>query len=167
MNSFIEMNIHQLELNLLLSNPTVVLKDVNSDRKLALFIDKDHVDILNKSINGDALPFCCSIQTTLEIIPAIGGRFLAVEISRQDENGCYSDLVIRNYKNEEIRLSSPTGFALVMAQYSGIPILVSEQLFKNSKVAEVTETDLDMMLEKMNRELISLLNGQKNLKYKM
>jgi len=161
------MEIATLDLQLSQALPTLVLKDLHNERSMVLFIDYDYVELLNEGLKQEMPEPDGMMKTWLDSITALGGHLLRAEIFDYTDETYQACVIVRRQDGSENRISSPVGFALSAALYSGVSVFVKEDIIEQNTEMEFTPDEADDLMQETGKKLMDKFNSSYVSKYKM
>jgi bifunctional DNase/RNase len=142
----IEMKIESIRVSLMSPNQVVILKEVDGDRRLPIFIGKTEGDAVAFHLNGMAVPRPLTHDLAASILTALDARASHVLISDLRNQHFYATIIL-NLDDTEVMLDARPSDAIAIAVRVGCPIFVEEHVMEEvgvrpSEQASASEKDL-------------------------
>jgi bifunctional DNase/RNase len=164
---FRPMLISGLTLDPLTNSPIVILKEVDGDRTLPIWIGLLEATAIASELEG--IKF--SRPMTHDLLKTIIDR-IDIEVNKIEvcdlKNNTYYALIHLNHKGKEISIDARPSDALALSLRMGAPIFVSEEVIKKSKQIDLAAEPEDKTEQgKKWHEILEKLDPEDFGKYKM
>src|SRR3990172_9250981 len=138
----IEVTVDSIRVSLMSTHRVVILKDVESERYLPIWIGPCEADAVTVELQEVevARPLTHDILKT--IINALGGRLVRVEISDLKNEIFYATLVIEA-KGKELEIDARSSDALALAVRSKVSIYVDDDVMTKAAILPEAETEAE------------------------
>ena len=138
----VEVTVDSIRVSLMSTHRVVILKDVESDRYLPIWIGPCEADAITVELQEVevARPLTHDILKTT--IGALGGRLIRVEISDLKNDIFYATLVIES-KGKSLEIDARSSDALALAVRSKVPIYVDDDVMTKAAILPEAETESD------------------------
>ncbi|MFP4395778.1 MAG: bifunctional nuclease family protein [Anaerolineales bacterium] len=142
----IEVELETIQMSLVSPHRIVVLRDLDAERYLPIWIGPCEAEAISVRLNGVDLPRPLTHDLTVNILDMLGAELQYIYINALVDNTFYAQLIL-DLGNEVIEVDSRPSDAMAIAVRADAPIYVSEQVMDEASVAP--EPDI---LEEASRE---------------
>lgn len=136
----VEVTVDSIRVSLMSTHRVVILKDVEGERYLPIWIGPCEADAITVELQEVEVARPLTHDILKNIISALGGKVLRVEISDLKTDIFYATLVIET-KGKVIEIDSRSSDALALAVRAKVPIYVNDEVM--TKAAIVPESEMD------------------------
>ncbi|MBL8164543.1 MAG: bifunctional nuclease family protein [Anaerolineae bacterium] len=148
----IEVIIDSIRVSLMSQHRVVVLKDINNERYLPIWIGPCEAEAITVKLQEMPTPRPLTHDLIKSVIREMGGRVAHILISELRQDVFYARVVIE-LGGEQVEVDSRPSDAIALAVRVNVPIFVSESVMDKAarepdedierQVTEVTDTELD------------------------
>lgn len=137
----IELKIESVRVSLMSANQVVILKELDGERRLPIFIGKTEGDAITLHLNGVHVPRPLTHDLAANILSKLNARLSHVLISDLRNQHFYAMLIMRSGDDAEGELTfdARPSDAIAIAVRMGCPIFVEEHVMDEAGVK--IETD--------------------------
>jgi hypothetical protein len=136
----IEMKIESVRVSLMSPNQVVILKEVDGERHLPIFIGKTEGDAITFQLNGAPVPRPLTHDLAASILTALEATASHVVISDLRNQHFYAALVLK-VDETEVMLDARPSDAIAIAVRVECPIFVEEHVLDEAGVQPAERTD--------------------------
>lgn len=136
----VEVTVDSIRVSLMSTHRVVILKDVESERYLPIWIGPCEADAITVELQEVEVARPLTHDILKNVIAALGGRVVRVEISDMKSDIFYATLVIET-KGKTVEIDSRSSDALALAVRAKVPIYVHDEVM--SKVAIEPESEME------------------------
>jgi uncharacterized protein len=130
----VEVKIEAVRVSLMTTTQVVILKDVNEDRFLPIFIAKPEGDSITVHLRDDAPGRPMSHDLALQIAQFLDAQLVRIQIVALRDKHYFAEIVIES-DGQEIVLDSRASDAIALAVRAQCPMYVSEDIMVEVGVA--------------------------------
>lgn len=140
----IEVEISSIRVSLMNQNRLVVLKDINSDRFLPIFIGHFEAEAINFELQEGLPPHPRPLTHDLlkNVIESMGGRVVHILVNDLRDDTFYARIVI-DIDGRTIEVDARPSDALALALRTKSPMFVSEAVMKRSALEPEDDIELN------------------------
>ncbi len=146
----IEVVIDSIRVSLMSQHRVVILKDVNSDRLLPIWIGPYEADAITSELQEEAPSRPMTHDLLKSIIYELGGRMVHVYISELRNDVYYARLVV-DMDGRQVEIDSRSSDAIALAVRAKVPIFVSEAVLERAGIRP--DEDVQNQIEDEPREM--------------
>jgi len=149
----IEVNIDSVRISLMTQNRVVVLREVNSQRYLPIWIGAPEADAITLRLQGIVVDRPLTHDLLYKTITTLGAEVEYVVVSDLKNDIFYAEIVLDVDENE-VRIDSRPSDALALAVRAEVPIYVKERVM--AEAGRVPEPDItaDVLLQEGSADKI-------------
>lgn len=140
MNDMIEVVIDSIRVGLMSQNRVVILREVETERYLAIWIDAYMAEQITFALQDIEVARPMSHDLMKQILQSLNARLVRVEVTELKNEVFYGNLVIELENGHEISIDSRPSDALALAVRTNIPILVAREVMEEAGI--VPEQDI-------------------------
>jgi bifunctional DNase/RNase len=129
----IEVKIESIRVSLMSPNQVVILKELDGERRLPLFIGKTEGDAITFKLNEVAVPRPLTHDLAVSVISELGAQPVHVVIHELRNKHFFAAIVLK-VDNNEMRLDARPSDALAMAVRVDCPIYVEDAVMDEAGV---------------------------------
>ncbi len=129
----IEVTLETLQMSLVSPHRIVVLREINMERYLPIWIGPCEAEAIANRLNGIEIPRPQTHDLIVNILDALDADLLYVHINALIDNTFFARLVV-NCNDQEIEIDSRPSDAIAIAVRLGIPIFVAEEVMNEAGV---------------------------------
>lgn len=141
----IEVKIESIRVSLMSPNQVVILKELEGERRLPIFIGKTEGDAITFKLNEIAVPRPLTHDLAVNVMSELGAQPVHVVIHELRRQHFFAAIVY-SANNAEMRLDARPSDAMAVAVRANCPIYVEEAVMKEAGVlpsqAQGAERDL-------------------------
>ena len=141
----IEVVIDSVRVSLMTQHRLVVLKDLNSERYLTIFIDAAVAEAITNELHKQKTPRPMTHDLLHDVVRELGGSVLHVLINKVQRDIYYARIVLEN-EGREVDIDSRSSDAIALAVRAQVPIYVDARVMErvammpDAHVVSETET---------------------------
>lgn len=136
----IEVIIDSIRVSLMSQHRVVVLKDINSERYLPIWIGPCEADAITVKLNDLPTPRPLTHDLLKSAIRELGGRVIHVFINELRQDVYYARIVV-DLAGEQVEIDSRPSDAVALAVRANVPIFVAEAVM--DKAARAPDEDIE------------------------
>ncbi|HLF02445.1 MAG TPA: bifunctional nuclease family protein [Anaerolineales bacterium] len=136
----IEVTVDSIRVSLMSTHRVVILKDVESERYLPIWIGPCEADAITVELQEVEVARPLTHDILKNIINALGGKVLRVEISDLKTDIFYATLIIET-KGKVVEIDSRSSDALALAVRAKVPIYVNDDVMNKAAIMPESEVD--------------------------
>lgn len=130
----IEVVIESIRIGLMSQNRIIILKDINSDRHLIIWIEQYMAEQITLALQELEIARPMTHDLMLTSIKQMGGRIDRVEVIQLKDDTFFAQIVIENPDGTKINIDSRPSDALSLAVRANTSIFVSEEVMEEAGV---------------------------------
>ncbi len=157
----IEVKIESIRVSLMSPNQVVILREVEGERRLPIFIGKSEGDAITFKLNEDIAPRPLTHDLAVDIMAELGVQLKHVVIHELRRQHFFA-AIIYNVNNVEMRLDARPSDAMALAVRVNCPIYVEEAVMDEAGVIPSQEHDAQRDLGAFDDFISSLDLGDLN-----
>jgi bifunctional DNase/RNase len=146
MNDMVEVVIDSIRVGLMSQNRVIILKEVDTDRFLAIWIDPYMAEQITFALQEVEVARPMSHDLLKQVLNNLNARLLRVEVVDLKNEVFYGNLVLETDNGHTINIDSRPSDALALAVRSNVPILVSRKVMEEAGI--VPEEDISVQAER-------------------
>lgn len=140
----VEVTVDSIRVSLMSTHRVVILKDVESERYLPIWIGPCEADAITVELQEVEVARPLTHDILKNVISALGAKVLRVEISDLKSDIFYATLVLDS-KGKVVEIDSRSSDALALAVRAKVPIYVHDEVM--TKAAIVPESEVEEAAE--------------------
>jgi uncharacterized protein len=135
----IEVKIRALMMDPNSGTPIIILKDVQSDTMLPIWVGAYEANAIALEIEKIAPPRPMTHDLLRNLIIQLGVRVERVVVTKLHDNTFYAEIEMRNSEGDHMKLDSRPSDAIALALRADCPIFVNTEVIKASRNSIPTE----------------------------
>lgn len=136
----VEVVIDSIRVGLMSQNRVIILREINSDRYLAIWIDAYMAEQITFALQEIEVARPMSHDLMRQILQSLNAHLLRVEVTELKNEVFYGNLVIETDNGHVINIDTRTSDALALAVRINVPILVSNKVMNEAGI--IPEQDI-------------------------
>jgi len=148
----VEVTVDSIRVSLMSTHRVVILKDVESERYLPIWIGPCEADAITVELQEVEVARPLTHDILKNVIGALGGKVLRVEISDLKSDIFYATVVIES-RGKTVEIDSRSSDALALAVRAKVPIYVHDEVM--GKAAILPESEIEEAAEAGGEERLS------------
>lgn len=166
MNEMVEVVIDSIRVGLMSQNRVIILRETNTDRYLAIWIDAYMAEQITFALQEIEVARPMSHDLLKQVLNALNARLIRVEVTELKNEVFYGNLVVLTDSGHEINIDSRPSDALALAVRSNVPILVSQKVMEEAGIipekdisessAPRTQSETEQPAQPMNEDRLSI-----------
>lgn len=140
MNDMVEVVIDSIRVGLMSQNRVIILKEVDTDRFLAIWIDPYMAEQITFALQEVEVARPMSHDLLKQVLTQLNARLLRVEVVDLKNEVFFGNLVLETDNGHTVNIDSRPSDALALAVRSNVPILVSRKVMEEAGI--VPEDDI-------------------------
>jgi len=140
MDEMVEVVIDSIRVGLMSQNRVIILRETNTDRYLAIWIDAYMAEQITFALQEVEVARPMSHDLLKHVMQALNARLVRVEVTELKNEVFFGNLVVATDSGHEINIDSRPSDALALAVRSNVPILVANQVMDEAGI--VPEKDI-------------------------
>lgn len=148
----VEVTVDSIRVSLMSTHRVVILKDVESERYLPIWIGPCEADAITVELQEVEVARPLTHDILKNVISALGGKVLRVEISDLKSDIFYATVVIES-RGKSVEIDSRSSDALALAVRAKVPIYVHDEVM--TKAAILPESEIEEAAEGGGEERLS------------
>jgi hypothetical protein len=136
----VEVTVDSIRVSLMSTHRVVILKDVESERYVPIWIGPCEADAITVELQEVEVARPLTHDILKNVIAALGGRVLRVEISDLKSDIFYATLVIET-KGKVLEIDSRSSDALALAVRAKAPIYVHDEVMDKAAIIPEKEAE--------------------------
>jgi bifunctional DNase/RNase len=145
----IEVVIDSIRVSLMSQHRVVILKDINSERLLPIWIGPHESEAITNELQNDKPSRPMTHDLLKSTITELGGRIIHVYISEISSDVYYARLVIE-VNGKQVEIDSRSSDAIALAIRAKVPMFVMEDVFERASI--VPDEDIQHQLQQPEEE---------------
>jgi bifunctional DNase/RNase len=142
MNEMVEVVIDSIRVGLMSQNRVILLREVDSDRFLAIWIDPYMAEQITFALQEVEVARPMSHDLLKQVIQNLNARLLRVEVLDLKNEVFYGNIVVETDNGHTINIDSRPSDALALAVRANVPILVSDKVMEDAGI--IPEEDISL-----------------------
>ena len=138
MNNLIEVQIDSVRVHLMTPNRLVVLKQVNSDRYLPIWVGVYEAEAITVALQEVEVSRPLTHDLLKNVFNAFNARITRIEIVKL-ENDTYYGAIIADVNGKELRIDSRSSDAIALSVRAHVPILVHASVMDAASIIPEVE----------------------------
>jgi bifunctional DNase/RNase len=134
MNDMIEVVIDSIRVGLMSQNRVVILREVATERYLAIWIDAYMAEQITFALQEIEVARPMSHDLMKQILQSLNARLVRVEVTALKDEVYYGNLVLELENGHEINIDSRPSDALALAVRTNIPILIATEVMDEAGI---------------------------------
>jgi bifunctional DNase/RNase len=148
MNNLIEVQIDSVRVHLMTPNRLVVLKQVNSERYLPIWVGPYEAEAITIALQEVEMSRPLTHDLLKNVFHALNARITRVEVVKL-ENDTYYGTIVAEVDGREVRVDSRSSDAIALAVRAHVPILVHPSVMEKASI--IPEEDMPQESEKSQK----------------
>lgn len=140
MSEMVEVVIDSIRVGLMSQNRVIILREVESDRYLAIWIDAYMAEQITFALQEIEVARPMSHDLMKQILLSLNARLVRVEVTELKNEVFYGNLVVELDNGHQLNIDSRPSDALALAVRANVPILISEQVMEEAGI--IPERDI-------------------------
>jgi len=140
MDDMVEVVIDSIRVGLMSQNRVIILRESNTDRYLAIWIDAYMAEQITFALQEIEVARPMSHDLLKQVLQALNARLIRVEVTELKNEVYYGNLVVETDNGHQINIDSRPSDALALAVRSNVPILVSQKVMDEAGI--IPEKDI-------------------------
>jgi uncharacterized protein len=136
----VEVTVDSIRVSLMSTHRVVILKDIESERYLPIWIGPCEADAITVELQEVEVARPLTHDILKNVIGALGGKVLRIEISDLKSDIFYATVVIES-RGKTIEIDSRSSDALALAVRAKVPIFVHDEVM--GKAAILPESEME------------------------
>jgi uncharacterized protein len=136
----VEVKIEAVRVSLMTTTQVVILKDVNEERFLPIFIAKPEGDAITVHLREDVPGRPMSHDLALQMIQSLEAQLVRVQVVALRNDHYFAEVVLED-KGQEIVLDSRVSDAIALAVRAHCPMFVAEDIMIEAGVVRNDDDD--------------------------
>lgn len=145
MNDMLEVVIDSIRVGLMSQNRVIILREVDTDRFLAIWIDPYMAEQITFALQEVEVARPMSHDLLKQVLQNLNARLIRVEVIELKNEVFYGNLVVETDNGHTIKIDSRPSDALALAVRTNVPILVSQQVMEEAGI--IPEDDISIETE--------------------
>ena len=133
MNNLIEVQIDSVRVHLMTPNRLVVLKQVNSERYLPIWVGPYEAEAITIALQEVEMSRPLTHDLLKNVFHALNARITRVEVVKL-ENDTYYGTIVADVDGREVRVDSRSSDAIALAVRAHVPILVHPSVMEKASI---------------------------------
>lgn len=133
MNNMIEVQIDSVRVHLMTPNRLVVLKQVNAERYLPIWVGPYEAEAITIALQEVEMSRPLTHDLLKNVFNALNARILRVEVVKL-ENDTYFGTIVAEVNGGEVRVDSRSSDAIALAVRAHVPILVHPSVMEQASI---------------------------------
>lgn len=133
MNNLIEVQIDSVRVHLMTPNRLVVLKEVNAERYLPIWVGVYEAEAITIALQEVEMSRPLTHDLLKNVFAQLNARILRVEVVKL-ENDTYYGTIVAEFNGGEIRVDSRSSDAIALAVRAHVPILVHPSVMEKASI---------------------------------
>ncbi len=138
----IEVTIDSVRVSLTSPHRVVILKDVNAERYLPIWIGSFEADAITIELQGITMPRPLTHDLLKDVISKMGGKVSHVVVNALYKDTFYAYIVVE-VNGKRLNIDSRPSDALALAVRTGAPIFVEESVMEKASITPKEEEGAD------------------------
>jgi bifunctional DNase/RNase len=145
MNDMLEVVIDSIRVGLMSQNRVIILREVDTDRFLAIWIDPYMAEQITFALQEVEVARPMSHDLLKQVLQNLNARLIRVEVVELKNEVFYGNLVVETDNGHTINIDTRPSDALALAVRTNVPILVSQQVMEEAGI--IPEDDISIETE--------------------
>ena len=133
MNNMIEVQIDSVRVHLMTPNRLVVLKQVNAERYLPIWVGPYEAEAITIALQEVEMSRPLTHDLLKNVFNALNARIVRVEVVKL-ENDTYFGTIVADVSGGEVRVDSRSSDAIALAVRAHVPILVHPSVMEQASI---------------------------------
>ncbi|MBN2044050.1 MAG: bifunctional nuclease family protein [Anaerolineales bacterium] len=156
MTEMIEVVIDSIRVGLMSQNRVIILRELNSERYLAIWIDAYMAEQITFALQEIEVARPMSHDLMKQILHTLNARLIRIEVTDLKNEVFYGNLVVELDNGHQIEIDSRPSDALALAVRHNVPILVAAHVMDEAGIIPEkdisTETDTPDLVERADQD---------------
>ena len=140
MNDMVEVVIDSIRVGLMSQNRVIILREIESDRFLAIWIDPYMAEQITFALQEVEVARPMSHDLLKQVLQNLNARLLRVEVLDLKNEVFYGNLVVETDSGHTLNIDSRPSDALALAVRANVPILVANKVMEDAGI--IPEEDI-------------------------
>jgi bifunctional DNase/RNase len=145
MNDMLEVVIDSIRVGLMSQNRVIILREVDTDRFLAIWIDPYMAEQITFALQEVEVARPMSHDLLKQVLQNLNARLIRVEVVELKNEVFFGNLVVETDNGHTINIDTRPSDALALAVRTNVPILVSQQVMEEAGI--IPEDDISIETE--------------------
>ena len=133
MTDMIEVQIDSVRVHLMTPNRLVVLKEINSERYLPIWVGVYEADAITLALQEVEMSRPLTHDLLKNVFNTFNARIMRVEIVKL-ENDTYYGTIVAEFEGKEVRIDSRSSDAIALSVRAHVPILVHATVMEKGSI---------------------------------
>jgi len=142
MNNMIEVQIDSVRVHLMTPNRLVVLKEVNAERYLPIWVGQYEAEAITIALQEVEMSRPLTHDLLKNVFTQLNARILRVEVVKL-ENDTYYGTIVADVNGGEVHIDSRSSDAIALAVRAHVPILVHPSVMEKASIQPEEEVPQD------------------------
>ena len=142
-NNMVEVIIDSIRVGLMSQNRVIILREVESERYLAIWIDAYMAEQITFALQEIEVARPMSHDLLKQVIQALNARLIRVEVVELRNEVYFGNLVVETDSGHQLNIDSRPSDALALAVRTNVPIFVSRSVM--DEVGIIPDQDISEM----------------------
>ncbi|MEN8243188.1 MAG: bifunctional nuclease family protein [Chloroflexota bacterium] len=142
MNEMVEVVIDSIRVGLMSQNRVIILREVEADRFLAIWIDPYMAEQITFALQEVEVARPMSHDLLKQVLQNLNARLLRVEVLDLKNEVFFGNLVIETDSGHTLNIDSRPSDALALAVRANVPILVANKVMEDAGI--IPEDDISL-----------------------
>ena len=134
MTDMVEVVIDSIRVGLMSQNRVVILREVDNERYLAIWIDSYMAEQIHFALQEVEVARPMSHDLMRNVIRSLNARIVRVEVVELKSEVFYGNIILETDSGHQINIDSRPSDALALAVRAHVPILVSRAVMKEAGI---------------------------------
>lgn len=151
MSDMVEVVIDSIRVGLISQNRVVILREIDADRYLAIWIDVYMAEQISFALQEVEVARPMSHDLMKQIFRLLNARVIRAEVIELKNEVFYGNIVVETDSGHEINIDSRPSDALALAVRANVPILVSKEVMDEAGILpeeDLSAQDFDIREQK-------------------
>jgi bifunctional DNase/RNase len=145
MNDMVEVVIDSIRVGLMSQNRVIILREVDTDRFLAIWIDPYMAEQITFALQEVEVARPMSHDLLKQVLQNLNARLIRVEVVELKNEVFFGNLVLETDNGHTVNIDSRPSDALALAVRTNVPILVARQVMEEAGI--IPEEDISIQPE--------------------
>ena len=142
MNEMVEVVIDSIRVGLMSQNRVIILREVDTDRFLAIWIDPYMAEQITFALQEVEVARPMSHDLLKQVLQNLNARLLRVEVLDLKNEVFFGNLVVETDSGHTLNIDSRPSDALALAVRANVPILVANKVMEDAGI--IPEDDISL-----------------------
>ena len=140
MTEMIEVVIDSIRVGLMSQNRVIILRELDSDRYLAIWIDSYMAEQITFALQEIEVARPMSHDLIKQMLHALNARLIRIEVTDLKNEVFFGNLVLELDNGHQIEIDSRPSDALALAVRNNVPIMIAQQVMDEAGI--IPERDI-------------------------